>query len=93
MKKRIVQRLLVLFVVIVSCVYQLASRRIPLGLDLRGGVQVVLRVLTDDVLKAETATTIETLQQEILKNTDQPVKVASKGPGEIQVTGTGPSVP
>jgi preprotein translocase subunit SecD len=76
-----------LFVVAFTCAYLLISRRIPLGLDLRGGAQMVLAVITDDVIKAETQTVVETVQREILKDTDVPTKVWSTGLGEIQATG------
>ena len=87
MNKRVLKRLLVLFVVTFTCAYLLISRRIPLGLDLRGGAQIVLGIVADDVIKAETQTAVETVQQEILKDASGPTKVVSTGIGEIQVMG------
>ena len=87
MNKRILKHLLVLFIVASSSLYLVARYSIPLGLDLRGGVQIVLRIFTDDVLKAETETTVETIRQEVLKTVDKPTRVLSTGIGEIRVTG------
>jgi len=92
MNKRILKRLLVLFVVVASSLYLVARYSIPLGLDLRGGVQIVLRVLTDDALKAETESTAEAIRQEVLKTTDKPAKVLSTRIGEIRVMGVAPSI-
>ncbi|HEY7790947.1 MAG TPA: protein translocase subunit SecD [Vicinamibacterales bacterium] len=39
------------------------ASKIPLGLDLKGGVQLVLRVNTDDALKFQTQTEMEGLRQ------------------------------
>jgi preprotein translocase subunit SecD len=39
--------------------------KIPLGLDLKGGVQLVLRVNTDDALRFETQTEMEGLRQNL----------------------------
>ncbi|MEX2271597.1 MAG: protein translocase subunit SecD [Vicinamibacterales bacterium] len=42
------------------------SQKIKLGLDLKGGVQLILRVNTDDALKVETETTSEQFRQELI---------------------------
>ena len=47
------------------------SRKIRLGLDLKGGVQSILVVHTDDALKLETDTTAEQLQESV-KNANIP---------------------
>src|SRR5690242_9945408 len=52
MNKRILTRLLVLCLVAAASIFVIASQGIRLGLDLKGGVQVDLRVLTDDAVKA-----------------------------------------
>ena len=39
------------------------ARKIRLGLDLKGGVHLVLRAHTDDALRLETETTSERLRQ------------------------------
>src|SRR5262252_11050263 len=45
----------------------LIDKQLKLGLDLNGGVQLVLRVQTDDALKLETDTEMERLRQELSK--------------------------
>src|SRR5688572_7817017 len=80
MNKRILKRLLVLVSVTAICVYLLLSRGISLGLDLSGGTQVVLEVLTDDILKAHTETTLETIRRD--------EKAMATGLGEIRVSDT-----
>jgi preprotein translocase subunit SecD len=52
MNRRILTRLLVLCLVTAGSVYLIASQGLRLGLDLKGGVQVDLKVLTDDAIKA-----------------------------------------
>ncbi len=52
MHKRVLTRLLVLCLVTAASFYAIASQGLRLGLDLRGGVQIDLRVLTDDAVKA-----------------------------------------
>ena len=39
------------------------DQKIKLGLDLKGGVHLVLRVQTDDALRLETETTVERLRE------------------------------
>jgi preprotein translocase subunit SecD len=43
------------------------ARKIRLGLDLRGGLQLVLRVNTDDALRIETNGTVEKIREELSK--------------------------
>ena len=43
----------------------LAAKRLKLGLDLQGGVHLVLRVQTDDALRLETETSSERLREEL----------------------------
>jgi preprotein translocase subunit SecD len=54
MNRRILKRLLVLSLVSMFSIFWIASHGLRLGLDLKGGVQVSLRVITDDAIKAET---------------------------------------
>ena len=55
------------------------SRKVKLGLDLKGGVHLVLQVKTDDALKVETETAAEQLR-EALKTANVPYK---DGPGTL----------
>ena len=87
MNKRVFKRLLVLFAVAAVSLLLLASRGIPLGLDLRGGSQIILQVLVDDVLKAETEATLATLREDILPEIGKPATATSLSMGEIAVTG------
>ena len=43
------------------------DKQLKLGLDLKGGVQLVLRVQTDDALRLETDQEMERLRQELAK--------------------------
>ena len=43
----------------------LMDRQLRLGLDLKGGVHLVLRVQTDDALRGETQTEMERLREEL----------------------------
>jgi preprotein translocase subunit SecD len=61
--------------------------KINLGLDLRGGVHLVLRVNTDDALQVETETTTERLRETLDTSAVlvDPIEVTS--PTEFEVTG------
>src|SRR5215510_10881592 len=43
----------------------LLDKQLKLGLDLKGGVHLVLRVQTDDALRVETQTEMERLREEL----------------------------
>src|SRR5262247_1850138 len=43
----------------------LREKQLKLGLDLKGGVHLVLRVQTDDALRLETETEMERLREEL----------------------------
>ena len=43
------------------------TKKVRLGLDLKGGVHLVLRVQTDDALRLETETAMERLRDELVK--------------------------
>src|SRR5436190_24233591 len=45
----------------------LMDKQLKLGLDLKGGVHLVLRVQTDDALRLETETEMERLREELSK--------------------------
>ena len=76
MSKRIRTRLIVIVALTLLCVYLFSGfppsvenmkKRINLGLDLQGGIQLVLRVKTSDALRAETDQTIESLKTQLQK--------------------------
>src|ERR1700710_2213477 len=47
----------------------LMDKQLKLGLDLKGGVHLVLRVKTDDALRLETELEMERLREELMKRT------------------------
>ena len=60
-----------------------------LGLDLKGGVHLVLRVQTDDALRLETETTADRLREQ-LKTREHPGTVTSSAPDDVPVDGVPP---
>jgi preprotein translocase subunit SecD len=74
MNKRIRTRLLVTLGVTALSVFLFAGfppslaklkERVKLGLDLRGGLHLVLQVVTDDAIRAETDQSLESLRQQL----------------------------
>jgi preprotein translocase subunit SecD len=72
MTTRIRNRLIIIFAVAVLAIGLFAGvppsmtkmkQKVKLGLDLQGGVHLVLQVVTDDAIRAETDNAIETLRQ------------------------------
>jgi preprotein translocase subunit SecD len=61
--------------------------KVNLGLDLKGGVHLVLRVMTDDALRAEAETTSERLRDALTRAGVQHTKVEVTSPGEFRVEG------
>jgi len=51
--RKIIWRIVIILVVVGTAVFALVQKRIPLGLDLSGGIHLVLQVKTDDAIKAE----------------------------------------
>jgi preprotein translocase subunit SecD len=65
----------------------LMAKQLKLGLDLEGGVHLVLRVETDDALRSETDGELERLR-EALRMANIPVgRIMSTGPSQFQVEG------
>jgi len=63
------------------------QEKVRLGLDLKGGVHLVLRVQTDDALRLETETTVERLRDSLARASVQFSKVDVVGPTEFRVEG------
>ncbi len=86
-------RILLIVVVIGACLWAIIppDKKIRLGLDLKGGVHLVLRVNTDDALRLETETSAERVREDAEKAgvTGFAVKVLS--PTQFQVTGVPPA--
>ena len=56
----------------------LMDRALKLGLDLKGGVHLVLRVQTDDALNLETVTEMERLRELLSTNSTSPGSLAAE---------------
>jgi preprotein translocase subunit SecD len=79
MNTRILQRSIVILVVTLLCVWRVVAypgllpskervkENVKLGLDLRGGIHMVLQVVTDDAIRGETDQAIEAMAQELNK--------------------------
>src|SRR5207302_7694052 len=76
MNKRIRTRLLITLGVTVLAIALFAGfppsvakmrQKVQLGLDLRGGTHLVLQVVTDDAIRAETDQAIESVRQQLQK--------------------------
>ena len=71
------------------------DKQLKLGLDLKGGVHLVLRVQTDDALRLETEQEMEQLRQELqtrnipVTNLDAPSPVQFKRRGRAAGAGRG----
>jgi preprotein translocase subunit SecD len=61
--------------------------KVHLGLDLKGGVHLVLRVHTDDALRVETETTAERLREALKKGNVTFTNVIATNPTEFKVEG------
>jgi preprotein translocase subunit SecD len=85
-------RVLLIVVLVGSCVWAIIppDKKIRLGLDLKGGVHLVLRVNTDDALRLETETTMERLREDLDK-AGVTVNYNVISPTEFQVTGVQPA--
>ncbi len=63
------------------------AQKIRLGLDLKGGVHLVLRVQTDDALRLETETAMTRLREELVKAGAAGVTATALGPTSFQIAG------
>src|SRR6478672_1365073 len=65
----------------------LMEKQLKLGLDLKGGVHLVLRVQTDDALRLETETEMERLREEMVKGGAASVTATAQSVNEFQIAG------
>src|ERR671921_550633 len=65
----------------------LKAHTLPLGLDLKGGVQLVLRVNTDDALRATTVATSEQLRESLRTGNISVGTITVQGPTTFRVEG------
>jgi preprotein translocase subunit SecD len=63
------------------------DQKISLGLDLKGGVHLILRVKTDDALRVETDTTVERLRDSLTRAGVTTTRLEATGPSEFRVEG------
>jgi preprotein translocase subunit SecD len=89
MTKNVRWRLIITGVVIALAVWAFfpPQEKVKLGLDLKGGVHLVLRVHTDDAIRIETQTTVDRLRDTLTRNGVQFAKLEVVGPGEFRAEG------
>ena len=89
MNKNLQYRVITILVVVALAVWAFypPGEKISLGLDLKGGVHLVLRVQTDDALKLETETTVERLRDALTRAGVQTTKLEATSPTEFVVEG------
>jgi preprotein translocase subunit SecD len=82
-------RLIVIAAVIALAVWAFypPSQKVNLGLDLKGGVHLVMRVQTDAALRIETETTVERLRERLMAANVQFAKLEVTSPTEFIVEG------
>ncbi|MBI3492502.1 MAG: protein translocase subunit SecD [Acidobacteria bacterium] len=69
----------------------LMEKQLKLGLDLKGGVHLVLRVQTDDALRLETDTETERLREELQTRTIPVTNVTAVSSTQFRVEGVPPA--
>src|SRR5215469_10174146 len=67
------------------------KQKVHLGLDLRGGTQLVLQVVTDDAIRGETDQAIEGLRQELNKENIAVRQLARTQVNTLQAVGVDPN--
>jgi len=83
--------ILVLAVLVLAVVVSYPiTKKIKLGLDLRGGIHLVLQVMTDDAVNMETDQEILRLQELLKKNNVTVGSMARIAPGRFQIQGLNP---
>jgi len=109
MKKNLKNQILLIIAVLVVCLYGIfgvpsgvsgkdllgaMSKRIHLGLDLRGGAHLILQVQVSDAVNDETDNTVQDIQQSMKKANltfSQVYKPDPKKPDVIRVEGVSPA--
>ena len=69
----------------------LMDKQLKLGLDLKGGVHLVLRVQTDDALRLQTEGEMERLREELQKQNIPITNIVAVGPAQFRVEGVPPA--
>src|SRR5713226_5146688 len=68
----------------------LMDKQLRLGLDLKGGVHLVLRVQTDDALRVQTDVNAERLREELKKRNITVKDITTLGPTQFRLEGVPP---
>jgi preprotein translocase subunit SecD len=66
------------------------QQKVKLGLDLKGGVHLVIRVQTDDALKMEVELTAERLREQLQQRGISGVTVTAEPPSRVRLAGVPP---
>ena len=91
MKKNLQWKVALVLVVIAGSIflaYPFNDTKIKRGLDLKGGIHLVLKVLTDDSINMETDQEVARLEDLLKKNSVTFQKITKEGLGRIAVQGT-----
>ncbi|MBS3819326.1 protein translocase subunit SecD [bacterium] len=93
MKKRLNWKIGLVLFIVGLCLYVSypPQEKIKLGLDLKGGMHLVLKVMSDDALNIETDQAITTLQQQFKKKNLQYEDVKKEKLGEFTLQGINPT--
>jgi preprotein translocase subunit SecD len=103
MNKRIRVRILITVGVTLLCVWRVVAypgflpskarlrENVKLGLDLKGGTHLVLQVVTDDAIRAETDQTIDAMRQELNKRNVVFRQMTRTQTNTFQVVGVDPN--
>jgi preprotein translocase subunit SecD len=78
---------LAIIAVAIILAYPFNDKKIKRGLDLKGGIHLVLQVITDDSINMETDLEVSRLEELLKKNTITFQKVTKEGLGRIAVQG------
>src|SRR4030067_3105346 len=90
MKKNLQWKVILTLAVIAGAIllaYPFNDTKIKRGLDLKGGIHLVLQVITDDSINMETDLEVSRLEELLKKNTITFQKVTKEGLGRIAVQG------
>ena len=92
MNRNLLMRGLLVVLVVGTCAFWAfpLADSIQLGLDLRGGIHLLLEVLTDDALRAEAQKDIDSLVQELDEKGAPGVAGATESPVRFRLTGLPP---
>jgi len=92
MNRNLLWRGLVVVAVVSACAFSAfpLADSINLGLDLRGGIHLLLEVLTDDALRAEAQKDIDSLIQELAEQGAEGTSAVTETPARFRLSGLPP---